>query len=169
MGISYETLSKDLSQTTYSGGRQGLQEERTGYSVLQDFLNEQKNDWIYAQFIRAAYLSGVVSLPGYDQDPSRLLSKTWNNPGWPWIDPRNDAQASQIKIELGISSRTREARAQGADFDECVEEQIREEEKLAKLRAVQPAAPALPAASPVDPGSAEPSKENDNADASQAA
>jgi lambda family phage portal protein len=171
IGMSYETFSKDYAGATFSSARQAILEERRGYTILQDFLNEQLHDWIYSQFVRACFISGAVAMPGYGSDPARFESKTWNCPGWSWIDPQKDANASQIKIALGISSRTREARAQGVDFEECVAEQLREQELMAKLKPVQivkPGAGTPAAQSPGQDSSGDDegnSKENADADA----
>lgn len=139
LGMSYESLSKDFSRSTYSSARQGILEERTGYRVMQDFLCEQLLSWIWERFLLAAQLSGKVTLPGFDGEPERYVDAVvWQTPGWTWIDPSKDAKASQARVDMGISSRTREAREQGADFEESIAEQIREEEQLlalAKIRA----------------------------------
>ena len=55
------------------------------------------------------------------------------NPGWSWVDPLKDGQASQLKISEAMSTRRREAAAQGVDWDENLAELIDEETALAEL------------------------------------
>lgn len=133
LGMSFETFSNDYSQSTFSSARQALLEERRSYRMLQGFLCEQLNAWIYSRFLAHAYLAGALPMPDY---PARVLdyetAVTWVCPGWEWIDPLKDAKASETKIALGISTRTREAAAQGADFEENVQALKREEELLRK-------------------------------------
>jgi len=134
MGMSYETFSKDYSRSTFSSARQAILEERTGYRCMQDFLCEEFMAWIWERFLFACALSGKVSLPGFEREPWTYTDAVvWQVPGWSWIDPVKDSKASEQRINLGISSRTREAREQGADFEESVAEQLREEELLVKL------------------------------------
>jgi lambda family phage portal protein len=169
LGLSYETFSGDYRGSSYSSARQAILEERTGYTVLQDFLCEQLLDWIYAQFVRAVYLSGLLPMPGYARNPLPYQGKVWVCPGWSWIDPSKDSKAAQQRIDLGISSRTREASAIGVDHEEVMVELLREEDMLlalAKKRAERIAletASATPSATPA----AEPDEGEPNASAQQ--
>jgi lambda family phage portal protein len=134
MGMSYETLSKDYSRATFSSARQAILEERRGYRVMQDFYCETLLSFVWERFLTAAVLSGRTVLPGFESGPwSYLDGVAWQLPGWTWIDPQKDAKASASRIELGISSRTQEAREQGRDFEESIAEQMREEELLLEL------------------------------------
>jgi len=161
LGLSYETFSGDFRGSSYSSARQAILGERTGYQVLQDFICEQLMDWIYAQYVRAVFLSGLLPMPGYARDPLPYQGKVWVTPGWSWIDPLKDSKAAEQRITLGISSRTREASAIGVDHEEVMQELLREEDMLLELarkraerlaleaQASAPAAPQSPA--PNDP------------------
>ncbi len=168
LGLSYETFSNDFSQSTYSSARQALLEERRGYRILQDFLCEQLNAWIYSRFLAHAYLAGALPMPDY---PAKALdyetAVTWVCPGWEWIDPLKDAKASETKIALGISTRTREAAAQGQDFEENVEQLKRETKLLREAGLAEDAQQAdkQPAKDPApDQGADDPAKTSQEAD-----
>ncbi|MFP5238785.1 MAG: phage portal protein [Acidobacteriota bacterium] len=166
MGMSYETLSKDYSRATYSSARQAILEERAGYRVLQDWFCEQVNEWILERFLLAVAMSGRLTLPNIFSNPERYLGGVaWQLPGWSWIDPLKDANGAKIRIELGLSSRTREAQAQGEDFERNIADQEREldrmialaekQAKLAALTSPTPQAPkALPQNTPEEPSNA---------------
>jgi capsid protein len=39
----------------------------------------------------------------------------WETPGWPWVDPQKDIDASRDGIRAGLSTRTIELAARGYD------------------------------------------------------
>ena len=150
LGMSYENFSNDYSGSSYSSARQAILEERRGYRCIQNQLEEHFNLWVWKRFVRAVVLSGAFRLPaGYSWERADEFVK-FVQPGWEWIDPAKDGAGAKTKIDLGISSRTREAAKQGADIEEIAEELELEQELL---KNVQPAQPA-PATPPVAPGAA---------------
>ena len=73
-------------------------------------------------------------MPGFAVDPWPWLEAVvQQDPGWTWVDPLKDGQASKIKIEQVLSTRRREAAQQGNDFDELLAESEEEERKLGEL------------------------------------
>lgn len=129
LGMSYETFSNDYSEATYSSARQALLEERRGYAVMQDFLCERLNAWLWNRFLTHAWLAGAVTLPDFARARRRLTQAVrWMCPGWEWIDPLKDGQGVKLRLEMGLTSRTREAAREGNDFEEIAEENARDEE-----------------------------------------
>ena len=125
MNVSYETFTGDLTETTYSGGRQGLLVERRSFRRQQAILNRKHNDPIDERFIEFAAMAGLMNLAGYEVDIKQLC------PGWPWVDPRNDAQAARIEYELGITTLTKMCADRGLDFEEITRERQEELDLLA--------------------------------------
>jgi lambda family phage portal protein len=112
MGTSYETFTGDLTETTYSGGRAGERAQQRGFRRQQAILNREHNDPIVERWLGMVELGGFMALAGVD------VETDWLNPGWPWVDPRNDAQAAKIEYEMGLTTLTKLCADRGLDFEE---------------------------------------------------
>ncbi len=136
MGMSYEAYANDHSDASYSSTRSGSLEERLSYGGMQQFLNEEMGDRVCAWFVEAAWMAGLnpQPMPDFAWNPWPYLEAvSQQDPGWTWVDPLKDGQASKLKVDNILSTRRREAAAQGADFDELLEEAIEEETLLTPL------------------------------------
>ncbi|WP_285906790.1 phage portal protein [Pseudodesulfovibrio pelocollis] len=125
-GVAYETFTGDLTKTTYSGGRHGKLVEQRAFRRQQAILNREHNDPIIERFIEFAQLAGLVDLTGCE------VETEWLNPGWPWVDPRNDAQAAKLEYEMGITTLTALCAARGLDFEEITAKRREELDVLAE-------------------------------------
>jgi capsid protein len=54
-------------------------------------------------------------------------------PGYGWVDPVKEISASQSAIEVGVSTLSDEAAAQGRDWEEVLEQQAREKQRRLEL------------------------------------
>lgn len=54
-------------------------------------------------------------------------------PGHGWVDPVKEAQACQIRMDIGLSTLEAECAGQGLDWEEVLEQRAREKAKLAEL------------------------------------
>lgn len=155
LGMSYEAYANDYTDASYSSARSGSLEERLGYQGLQFFLNEEVNQRVAAWFVESAWLAGLnpTAMPGYRFDPYPYHEAVSpQNPGWSWVDPYKDGQASELKIRNALSTHRREAAAQGIDWDENLAELIDEEVRLLELDRVRAERAALAAPAAPDPG-----------------
>ncbi|MDH5299242.1 MAG: phage portal protein, partial [Desulfobulbaceae bacterium] len=134
-GMSYESFSNDRSSSSYSSGRDGSLENRLSYGGQQFFLNEKLNDRLWGWFVEAAWMSGMLpELRNYAFDPLPYHeATTWQNPGWTWVDPLKDSKAADQGISNVTTTRTKINANQGEDWNETLDEALREEEKLTKL------------------------------------
>ncbi len=135
IGMSYESFSNDRSNSSYSSGRDGSLENRLSYGGQQFFLNEKLNNKLWAWFIEAAWMAGMLpELRDYRFDPLPYHEAvTWQNPGWTWVDPLKDSKAADQGISNVTTTRTRISAQQGEDWSEVLTEAVREEEMLTKL------------------------------------
>jgi len=82
-------------------------------------------------------------------DVARFQGRRWN-----WVDPKNDAEASELLIRTGLASRTSIAASQGREFEDIIDE-LKQERELMVAAGLIEAAPAVepkaPAAEPADP------------------
>lgn len=122
MGVSYEAFSNDYTDSSYASARSGSLEERRGYQCQQSMLNRLLNQRAWDRWGLLRYLMDM------ERKPSMPVS--WQNPGWPWVDPRSDAEAMTKRLAAGVTSRTKECAAMGSDFDELVRERQAEAEAI---------------------------------------
>lgn len=133
LGVSYHTLTGDLTGANYSSLRAGLLPERDHWRKLQRWLSVRLHRRIYREWIGQALLTGALSLDG--RVGSNYFAVDWKPRGWKWVDPENDLNALEMEIALGINSRTRACAERGADFEEIIDE-LRMEAEYAKAEGV---------------------------------
>ena len=131
--IPYEVLIKNFT-SSYSASRGSLLEAWKMFRMRRDWLASTFCQPIYEEWLREAVLKGRVSAPGYLDDPA--IRAAWSNAGWfgdsqGQLDPLKEAQAAQLRVYEGFSTREREAaELTGMKFEEIVATRRREEQVL---------------------------------------
>ena len=120
LGVSYQTLSGDLSETSYSSGRQGLLEERETYKSAQSLFSEMFLDRVYAEWLSMGILTGALNLPMAKYN--KFNTPKWTGRRWQWVDPLKDVQAAKEEVSAGFKSSTMIANENGRDLDEIYQE-----------------------------------------------
>jgi lambda family phage portal protein len=136
LGISYEQLSMDWSQTNYSSARAALNEVWRGIQRLRSVLISQFALPVFAAVLEDALDNDLIEIPRgcadfYDR-PAAWLRAEWIGPGRGYIDPVKEAQASSERIKGRTSTLEREAAEQGLDWEMVLEQQAREAAELEK-------------------------------------
>lgn len=127
LGVSYASLSGDLSDTSYSSVRQGALEERDVYRMLQQFLVEHFVLPAYSIWLRHVMEFGYIPLPVTKFD--KFYSATVFRPrGWQWVDPQKEISAAGEAMHLGIMSPSDVAAQYGRDFEETQSQWQRDRE-----------------------------------------
>jgi len=169
LGVSYETVSRDFSQTTYSSSRLSLLEDRDNYRQIQGWLIENLHQVVFDAWLDMAALSGALNLPGYDNDPGRYNAAKWMPRSWEWVDPLKEVQAYKEAVRCGFMTQGEVVAKSGGDLDELLTTRANELERAQELGLVfdtnaaqvaftgveQPQAPE-PALDPVKPGDTQP-------------
>ena len=106
VGVSYEALSRDYSQSNYSSSRLALLNERDLWRVLQGWLIRNYLTPIYRRWLDAAVLSGAVDIPDYLNNKSRYQEVRFKPRGWSWVDPAKEVQAYALAVQHGFMSRS---------------------------------------------------------------
>lgn len=145
-GLSYETITKDYSQSNYSSTRQAMIDERDFYRVLQDWMRENFHLPIYREFLAICLKSELISSGGYSLD--ELFAPKFIGRGFQWIDPAKEIQASKDAVSSGFKTQTEIIAEAGGDIEE-VFAQRRREIDLAKQYGLSFDVASEPA--PVDP------------------
>lgn len=133
LGVSYLTLTGDLTAANYSSMRAGLLPERDHWRACQHWVARTLHRRVYSAWLEMALLGGAVRVD------SRLASNyadvEWQPRGWQWVDPLKDVQAAERRIKLGLDSRTSLAADEGRDFEDVVDE-LHDEEAYAETEGV---------------------------------
>lgn len=137
-GLSYEQVTRDVSQVNYSSARQNLLEDWKVFSAEQQFLIEHFLDDVFENVIKSAILSGFIPA-------ERLPRDFWKNPGeylkhqfvgqsMPWIDPYKEALANQIMLTSYQMTLQEYCAKTGRDYEEVIDQLIKENEALGNLQ-----------------------------------
>ena len=130
-GLSYEAVSRDMSQVNYSSARQGLLEDQRTYGMWQQFLIEHFCWEVYTEFVISAALSGQLNIPDFWQNKRKYLKHVWIAPGWSWIDPQKEVSANAKALETGQDTLARLCAERGEDWRDVLRQRA-QELKMAK-------------------------------------
>ena len=134
--ISYEEVARDFSQTTFSSNRASANADKRRFRMKQRFTINQFLAPIYPEFVTWAVQAGLDGFP----TPSEFLNRrdewiktSWRTPGWPSVNPLDDAQAAVLEIDNRLNSRANYLGERGHDVDEVFAELAAEEAKAESL------------------------------------
>jgi lambda family phage portal protein len=133
IGCSYETISRDFSQSNYSSSRLSLLEDREMWKVLQDFLIDHLLWPVFERWLSAAVGSGALSLPGYELMPERYQLVRWFPRGWEWVDPAREVAAYKEAVRCGFKSQAEVVAAGGGDLEDLLVALAAERERAQEL------------------------------------
>jgi lambda family phage portal protein len=131
LGLPYDMLTGDLSQTSYSSIRAGILSfrrlcEQIQYGVfIYQFCRP-----VWRAFIESAVLAGELNARDYQANRADYLAVEWHTPKWAWVDPEKDVKAEVIAIRSGLKSRSMSINETGMDEEE-VDRQIAKDNERA--------------------------------------
>lgn len=120
VGVSFESISKNFSESNYSSSRLSLLEERDTYRVLQRFFIENFHQPIFEAWLEMAVLSGELNLPGYETNPYRYRASRWIPRSWEWVDPQKEVNAYKDAVRCGFKTLGHVISEQGGDLDDVL-------------------------------------------------
>lgn len=126
-GCSYETLSRDFSETNYSSSRLSLLEDREHWKVIQTYLIENFHTRVFREWLSLAVLAGELPFDDYDSRPERYDNPRWMARGWDWVDPLKEVKAYREMEQAGYMTKAQIVARMGGDFDENIAEIAREQ------------------------------------------
>lgn len=137
LGISYEQLARDYSETNYSGARAGMIEAWKFFSARRKQVAGRFGTAIYALWLEEAIDRGDVELP--PGSPDFYTAKTawcrcdWIGPGKGHIDPLKEAKADQLEMQMGTLTLEQACAERGQDWEETLEQIAREKARMKAL------------------------------------
>jgi lambda family phage portal protein len=134
LGISYEQLSHDWSQTNYSSARAALNEVWRMIKRMQSVFAEQYVAPIYLAVLEEAFDRGYVAAPKGAPDfwdmPAAWAQFRYIGPGRGYIDPVKEAESAGLRMETLTSTLEIEQADQGLDFIDTLDQLQFEDEEL---------------------------------------
>jgi lambda family phage portal protein len=165
-GVSYASMSNDLTEVSFSIIRQGTLEDREYYRELQGMMIDTLMERVAGEFIYMAVLKGALAMPS-GATFEAFSAHNWEPRGWDWVDPKSDMLANVGSIDAGLDTRTRVLAARGLNFDDVVDRLAYEQKRLEDVGIVLKAPPATTAqadaidAEDTKPGAKKPAKEGE--------
>jgi len=133
IGCSYETVSRDFSQSNYSSSRLSLLEDREEWRTLQDWLIEHLLQPVYERWLAAAVGSGSLVLPGYEVLPERFEAVRWFPRGWAWVDPGKEVAAYKDAVRSGFKTQAQVVAESGGDLEDLLLARANEVDRAEQL------------------------------------
>jgi lambda family phage portal protein len=175
-GPSYESLSRDYSQSNYSSSRLALLDDRDLWRVLQQWWLRSFRLPLHRVWLQQAVLANAIQgLPAgqYASDPAKFEAVTFKPRGWQWVDPTKEVNAYKEAIKAGLTTLTDviAQTAGGLDIEDVIATRQRELQLLddagieVDTTVQEPMAPVAPAA-PVPPAGEEPDDDEEAVQAS---
>lgn len=125
LGVSWQIVLKDFSESNYSSARTDLLEARGRYVVLQQWLIRKLLNWEWFTVMEDARLRGDLRLARVsDEDMAAVY---WIPNGWRWVDPQREAAATRIELETRIRTLRDVCAGQGSDWRETISQSLLEE------------------------------------------
>lgn len=133
LNIPYELLLKDFSKTNYSSARSALLEAWRYFNGRRQWLADYWATPVYELWLEEMVNKGLVDAPDFYENRYAYTRCKWIGPGRGWVDPVKEAQACQLRMEIGLSTLENECASQGLDWEEVVEQRVREKNKLKEM------------------------------------
>ena len=130
LGIPYELVMKDFSQTNYSSARAALLEGRRVFTHWRKWLATKLCQPVYELVLEEAFLRGLFDAPGFYERKFAYCRASWIGGGWGWVDPVKEIEASRMAIDYNLSTLADEASANGKDWEDNIQQRAREQKKL---------------------------------------
>ena len=143
IGLSYETISRDYSQSNYSSSRLALLDDRDNWRMLQSWFREHFLQDVYEAWLDQAVLTDLRDvLPDYFSNATRYHGVRWMFRGWDWVDPWKEVQAARTAIRSGLQTVQGALAARGEDFEDVFTQRRRELDLASDLGLVMDTDPA---------------------------
>lgn len=120
LGIPLEVIMLLWSDSNYSQSRAVMEQFFRTIAAHQKFFatafHRPLYKWKVDQWIKESKLSDVADKYAHE----------WMTPAFPWLDPYKEAQAHQLKLQLGITTRAKICKSADADPDQILTTRIAE-------------------------------------------
>jgi len=106
-GTSYESLSRDYSQSNYSSSRLALVEDREAWRALQLWFIRSFRERLHRVWLQQAVLAKAIDgvpLAEYATSPKKFEAASFKPRGWSWVDPTKEVKAYKEAVMAGFTT-----------------------------------------------------------------
>lgn len=114
LGTDYAGISGDLREVNFSSIRQGVQNARDSYKVIQKDLENTVCRPVLAGLLNAARLGGYLKIS--EKSYMSALRSHWQHRKWSYVDPLKEVKASETLLAMGATSLQEVCAAHGLDW-----------------------------------------------------
>lgn len=137
-GTTYESLSRDYSQSNYSSSRLALIDSRDDWRALQQWFIRSFRELVHREWLQQAVLSGAIAevpVGEYMRDASKFEAVSFKPRGWSWVDPTKEVEAYKEAIKAGFTTRADviAQTAGGQDIEDVDKQRRRELDQAGKM------------------------------------
>jgi lambda family phage portal protein len=125
-GVSYESISRDYSQSNYSSSRLALLEDRDNWRKLQAWMISRFHQKVFERWLELAVLAGEVKIKDFFSNSQRYQAARWIARGWSWVDPLREVTAYKDAVRAGFMSLSEVVGYAGGDVDDLLAARARE-------------------------------------------
>ena len=138
LGFSLEFTLLIWSDTNYSSGRASIKQVERNCRPYRAAVARVLSD-IYRWKVQQWIADGLIN------DSADKFAHEWHFPPYPFIDPQKEAEAQTEALKSGMTSATREAKANGVEFSDLIAERAEDLKAVAeKVKAHNEAFPESP-------------------------
>ncbi len=159
MGITYEELTGDFSQSNFANAKCSQEVSRRRFSKPIRLLINHLCNPVWSRFVMASVRAGIEAFPSPEDflsDSEEWLSVAHKPAAWKSVNPKEEATANQIRFECGT---LRQRDVVESEFDTPYEQWVDQalddmayEAKGRESRGLPPKEPPQPAATEVASG-----------------
>lgn len=114
-GLSYETTSRDMSETNYASARQGAVEDEMTFQEEKELIISLLDE-IYESFIISCWGRGLIKADDFWQNKDNYFSHEWIQPPKKWIDPQKESNAMKTAMNSGVKTYKQICAENGTDW-----------------------------------------------------
>lgn len=140
LGLPYELLLKDFSQTNYSSARAAMLEAWRHFIVWRSWLTRKLCQPVWEMILEESWLRGLLPVKNFYANRAEICRAAWIGPGRGWVDPVKEIVAAKLEEDYDYATLADQCAAQGRDWEDVLEQKAREMKKRQELGLPMPLA-----------------------------
>lgn len=125
-GVSYESLSRDYSQSNYSSSKLSVLDDRDTWRCLQWWFIREFRAEVHHDVMQASALAGLYTtfnIEMYAANMAKFEAVRFKPRGWTWVDPTREVDAYKAAVKAGFTTNGEviAATAGGLDVEDIAE------------------------------------------------
>ena len=140
-GLSFETVMRDYSGTTYSANRASQLEDRRRFRCWQSYQITHNCLRTWDEFCDAAALDGNRNFPSQDElDKHRreLVPVEHYPPVWEWVDPATEQSSNEAAVEANQTTLQAVTGKLGGNYHRILRQRAKEKRERRQLGLLSP-------------------------------